>query len=186
MFPEWRLNPGCESPKKCPFPTPKERCPINRGKASAHCSGTKFCVPWMEVSHGEVPLYILGRIILLHQRMEELENVKFIWTFWSHINVHLPLHIAQKNLVKPPFQYVDILKITHAQTHLLKQCNKQRWRSLSRIFTDFQHCIREGAGGEVFSKRYHCFVRAPRNCRLINFEFRCTCYITVPRKLFPR
>ena len=27
---------------------------------------------------GEVPLYILGRIILLRQRMEELENVKFI------------------------------------------------------------------------------------------------------------
>ena len=112
----------------------------------------------MEVSQGEVPLYILGRIILLRQRMEELENVKFIWTFWSHINVHLPLHIAHKSLVKLPFHYVDVFKITHAQTHPLKQCNKQRWRSLSRIFPDFQHCIRWGGvggggwGGGIFQK----------------------------------
>ena len=114
----------------------------------------------MEVSQEEVPLYIPGRIILLHQRMEESENV--IWTFWSHINPHSPLHIAPKSLVKPPFQYVDAFKITHAQTHLPKQCNKQRWRSPSRIFPDFQHCIRwgggGGGGGKVFSKIYHCFV----------------------------
>ena len=146
----------------------------------------------MEVSQGEVPLYILGRIILLRQRMEELENVKFIWTFWSHINVHLPLHIAHKSLVKLPFHYVDVFKITHAQTHPLKQCNKQRWRSLSRIFPDFQHCIRwggvggGGAGGGVSSKRHHCFVRVRRNCRLIHYEYRCTFYITVLRKFFPR
>ena len=63
----------------------------------------------MEVSQGEVPLYIPGRIILLHQRMEESENV--IWTFWSHINPHSPLHIAPKSLVKPPFQYVDVFKL---------------------------------------------------------------------------
>ena len=146
----------------------------------------------MEVSQGEVPLYILGRIILLRQRMEELENVKFIWTFWSHINVHLPLHIAHKSLVKLPFHYVDVFKITHAQTHPLKQCNKQRWRSLSRIFPDFQHCIRwggvggGGAGVGVSSKRHHCFVRARRNCRLIHYEYRCTFYIMVLRRLFPR
>ena len=147
----------------------------------------------MEVSQGEVPLYVLGRIILLRQRMEELENVKFIWTFWSHINVHLPLHIAHKSLVKLPFHYVDVFKITHAQTHPLKQCNKQRWRSLSRIFPDFQHCIRwggvgggGGAGGGVSSKRHHCFVRARRNCWLIHYEYQCTFYITVLRKLFPR
>ena len=124
----------------------------------------------MEVSQGEVPLYIPGRIILLHQRMEESENV--ISTFWSHINPHSPLHIAPKSLVKPPFQYVDAFKITHAQTHLPKQCNKQRWRSPSRIFSDFQHCIRWGGGGGgrqgIFQKISLLCVRARRNCIITN------------------
>ena len=36
------------------------------------------------------------------------------------------------------------------------------------------------------SKRHHCFVRARRNCWLIHYEYQCTFYITVLRKLFPR
>ena len=181
VFPEWLLNPGFETQKNVLFR------PLNRGvpsKAYAHCSGTKFCVLWMEVSQGEVPLYIPGRIILLHQRMEESENV--IWTFWSHINPHSPLHIAPKSLVKPPFQYVDVFKITHAQTHLPKQCNKQRWRSPSRIFSDFQHCIRSGGGGEAryFPKDITALCAGTQ--KLHNYEFQGTSYITVPRKLFPR
>ena len=44
--------------------------------------------------------------------------------------------------------------------------HKQFWTSVSRIFTEFQLCIRWGGGGgncKKVSKRMHCFKREPRN-----------------------
>ena len=48
--------------------------------------------------------------------------------------------------------------------------NKQRWTRVSRLVAEFQNSIGGGRGGgrekgQIFSKRSHCFMRAPRNYR---------------------
>ena len=48
--------------------------------------------------------------------------------------------------------------------------HKQRWTRVSRLVAGFHHCIGGGRAGrrekcQIFSKRLHCIMRAPRNYR---------------------
>ena len=66
VSPEWRLNLGFGTQKKCPFPLNRSvpSLEVTDAKIMWTIFGTKVCVPWMEVSlvwrspKGEVSLYI--------------------------------------------------------------------------------------------------------------------------------
>ena len=54
VSPEWKLNQGFGTQKKCPFNRGTKNKPLCK-----HFCGTKFCVPEWRCPKGEVPLYIL-------------------------------------------------------------------------------------------------------------------------------
>ena len=68
VSPEWRLNLGFGTQKKCPFPLNRSvpSLEVTDAKIMWTIFGTKVCVPWMEVSlvwrspKGEVSLYIIN------------------------------------------------------------------------------------------------------------------------------
>ena len=68
VSPEWRLNSGFGTQKKCPFPLNRSvpSLEVTDAKIMWTIFGTKVCVPWMEVSlvwrspKGEVSLYIIN------------------------------------------------------------------------------------------------------------------------------
>ena len=52
VSPEWRLNLGFGTQKKCPFPLNRgvPSIEVTKQKLCEHFSRSKFCVPFMEVS----------------------------------------------------------------------------------------------------------------------------------------